>query len=56
MEESGRFSGWMALASPWIKWNMFSVPGLAAKSSISLLSRKPRPGTVTPLPNPPFKV
>ncbi len=48
--ESIRFSGAIALASPCTRPNWFGVPGLAAKSSISLLSRKPAPVTVTRLP------
>ena len=43
-------------ASPWIKPNMFGLPGLTVKSSISLLSKKPAPVTVTPLPNEPLSV
>ena len=43
MDESGRLPGAIALASPCTRPNMFGAPGLAAKSSISLLSRKPVP-------------
>ncbi len=50
IDESGRLPGWMAFASPCTRPNMFGVPGFDAKSSISLFSRKPRPGTVMPLP------
>ena len=35
---------------------MLASPGLDAKSSISLFSRKPRPVAVTLLPKPPFNV
>ena len=50
IDESGRLPGAIALASPCTRPNMFGVPGLAEKSSISLFSRKPSPGTVMPLP------
>ena len=50
IDESGRLPGAIALASPCTRPNMFGAPGFDAKSSISLLSRKPRPGTVMPLP------
>jgi hypothetical protein len=50
MELSGRLPGAMALAGPWIKPKPLGTPILLAKSSISSLSRKPRPATVTPLP------
>ena len=43
--------GAMAFGSPCTRPNMFAVPGTVAKSSISSLSTKPSPGTVTPLPN-----
>ncbi len=56
MDESGRLCGAMALASPCTSPNMLGAPGLAAKSSISLFSRKPAPSTVTPQPNQPFRV
>src|SRR5260370_6848094 len=35
---------------------MLGTPILEAKSSISLLRRKPRPSTVTPEPKPPLRV
>ena len=38
--------GPMALASPSTKPYMLGVPGLAEKSSISLLRKKPVPGTM----------
>ncbi len=50
IDDSGRLPGAIAFASPWTRPNMFAVPGFDAKSSISLLSRKPSPGTVMPLP------
>src|SRR5579883_3266145 len=56
MEERGRFMGWIALASPCTSPNIFGVPGLDAKSSISLFIKKPAPGMVTPQPKPPFNV
>ena len=31
IEESGRLPGWMALASPWIRPNIFSVTGLGGE-------------------------
>jgi len=40
----------MAFDSPCTNPNMFGAPGRAAKSSISLFSRKPVPSTVTPQP------
>ena len=36
--------------------NAFGTPGLALKSSISSLSRKPAPSTTTPLPKLRFSV
>ncbi len=50
MEDTGRLPGWIALASPERNPNIFGALGLAEKSSISLLSRNPAPGTVIPLP------
>ena len=50
IDDNGRLPGWIAFASPCTRPNMFGVPGFAAKSSISLFSRKPSPGAVTPLP------
>ena len=43
MAESGRFFGATAFRSPWISPYKFGVPGFAAKSSISSLSRIPVP-------------
>ena len=54
--ESMRLPGAIAFASPCTKPYMFGLPGAEAKSSISLLRRKPAPVTVTPLPKPPFRV
>ncbi len=56
MAESMRLPGAMALASPWTSPYMFGVPGLAAKSSISLLRRNPPPVTVTADPYQPLRV
>jgi len=50
MDESGRLPGTMALASPWMRPNMFGVPTCEVKSSISLFMRMPVPGMVTPEP------
>src|SRR6476646_9363236 len=54
--DSIRLPGAIALASPWTRPYMFAVPGLAAKSSISLLRRKPAPVTVTADPYQPLIV
>ena len=48
--ESIRLPGAIALASPCTRPYMFGLPGAVAKSSISSLSRKPAPVTVTALP------
>jgi hypothetical protein len=48
--DSIRFPGAIALASPSTRPYMFGAPGAVAKSSISSLSRKPAPLTVTALP------
>ena len=48
--ESGRLPGWMALESPCTRPYMLGRPGALARSSISSLSRKPAPVTVTALP------
>src|ERR1035441_240147 len=56
MLESGRLPGAMALAALWMRPYMLGTPGLAVKSSISLLSRKPSAPAVTPEPNRPFSV
>jgi hypothetical protein len=56
IDDSGRLPGAMALASPPTTPNMLGAPGLAEKSSISSLSRKPAPSTTTPEPNQPFRV
>jgi hypothetical protein len=45
IEESIRLPGATAFASPWIRPNMFGRPGAVAKSSISLLRKKPASGT-----------
>ena len=50
IDDSIRFPGAIALFSPCTSPNWFGVPGLAARSSMSLLSRNPAPGTVTLLP------
>ena len=50
IEDSMRLPGSIAFASPCTSPNWFGLPGLAAKSSISSLSRKPAPATTTPLP------
>ena len=54
--DSMRLPGAMAFASPWTRPYMLGFPGAAVKSSISSLSRKPAPLTVTALPNPSFNV
>ena len=48
--ESGRFPGGWYCLRPAPGRTYSRAPGFAAKSSISLLSRKPRPGTVMPFP------
>ena len=50
MAESIRLPGSMAFRSPCTSPNWLGVPGLAAKSSISLFRTKPAPVTVTLLP------
>jgi hypothetical protein len=50
MAESIRFPGSTAFASPCTRPYWLGVPGLAAKSSISLFRRNPAPSTVTRLP------
>ena len=45
MEDSGRLPPAMALASPSTRPKALALPGLAAKSAISLLSSRPVPGT-----------
>jgi hypothetical protein len=51
IEESGRLPGSILLASDCTRLkSTLGAPGRVVKSSISSLSRKPRPGTVTPLP------
>ena len=47
MLDSGRFPGATALASPPTRPKWFGTPGATAKSSISLLSSTPVPGTTT---------
>ncbi len=51
IDESMRLPGATAFGSPCTRPNPLAVPGTAAKSSISLLSTKPAPLTVTPDPN-----
>ena len=41
IELSGRLPGAISLALPWTRPNMFGEPGLAVKSSISSLRKKP---------------
>ncbi len=48
--DSIRLPGAIALASPCTRPYMLGLPGAVAKSSISSLSRKPAPVTVTALP------
>ena len=50
IDESGRLPGSIALASSPTRPNAFGTPGATEKSSISLLSRKPVPGTAKALP------
>ena len=50
IDDSGRLPGAIALASPCTSPNMLAAPGFTAKSSISLLSRKPVPGATTEAP------
>ena len=49
-EDSGRFSGAMALASAPMSWKPLGTPGFAEKSSIWLFSRMPVPGIMSPDP------
>lgn len=56
MLESGRFLGPTAFAFEPTSPNAFGVPGAIAKSSISLLSITPVPGTVTLDPQEVFTV
>ncbi len=51
IEESGALPGWISLAAPVTSPSALGSPGLAAKSSISLLSTMPVPGTTTLAPN-----
>ena len=51
IDDSIRLPGSILFAAPCTRPNVFGDPGFAVKSSISLLSRKPAPATVTPLPN-----
>src|SRR6202034_637145 len=46
MDDSIRLPGAIAFASPITSPSLFGVPGWAVKSSISLLSRNPAPGTL----------
>jgi hypothetical protein len=50
MDDSGRLFGPTALASPPIRPYAFGTPGLAEKSSSSLLSRMPVPSATSPVP------
>ena len=50
IDDSGRLPGWMALASSPISPKAFGTPGFTEKSSISLLSTKPVPGTTNAAP------
>ena len=56
IEESGRLPGAMALRAPCSSPNILAVPGLAVKSSISSLRKKPVPGAITAAPMKPFSV
>ena len=56
MELSGRFKASTAFASPPSRPKAFGTPGLETKSSISLLSRKPAPGTEIAEPKEKFSV
>src|SRR5262245_61786272 len=51
IDDSMRLPGSILFAAPWTRPNVFGAPGLVAKSSISLLSKKPAPVTVTALPH-----
>ena len=51
IDDSMRLLGAIAFALPPTRPNMLGVPGRAAKSSISSLSRKPQPATTSALPN-----
>ena len=50
MLDSGRLPGAIAFASAPISRKPFGTPGFAAKSSISLFSMMPVPGTMRPEP------
>ena len=56
LDDSGRFLGAMALASPPMSWKPFGTPGFTEKSSIWLLSRMPVPGIISPEPKKKFSV
>jgi hypothetical protein len=56
MDESMRFPGAMPFAPEPTSSYWLGIPGLASKSSISLLSRNPAFDTMTPLPNQEFSV
>ena len=56
IEDNGRLSGAMALASPCIRRNWFDSPGLTVKSSISSFSRNPVSPATTPAPKLPLSV
>ena len=56
IELSGLLPGAIALASPCTRPKPLAMPGLALKSSISLLSRTPVPAAVTLAPNQSFRV
>ncbi len=50
IDESMRFRGAIAFASPITSPYWLGAPGFAAKSSISLLRKKPAPSTTTRAP------
>ncbi len=52
IDESIRLPGAIAFASPITSPSLFATPGCAVKSSISLLSRNPAPGTTDADPFP----
>lgn len=56
IDDSGRLREPTAFASSPISPNTFGTPGFTEKSSISLLRKKPAPGTMMPLPKEKFSV
>ncbi len=56
MLDSGVLPGATALATPCTRPNMLGLPGAAVKSSISLFSTMPVPGTTFFTPNQSFSV